>query len=356
MTAKHAVTDSTASTQLASRANERVIRSAGHGRSIAMTGTSTPLGRRLVAELAASEYVSRIVVLDTLHPGTAGPKISFYSLDLTQPAVDARLSEVLQAEQVDTFVHLSPLESPIHATAWAHELERSGTMQVLHACHKRQISKLVVTSSTLVYGPHRENPNFLRESQTLRGMHGTAFVADKLDVEAQCDKWQKDHPESVVCVLRLAFMLGQQTDNYVRRFFSRTFVPSVLGYDPLVQFLHESDALAALKLAVERDVPGPFNIASEGVLRLSSAIRLAGRLTLPMPYGPLRRAASLLWALQLCEAPAPFVALLRHLCVADIARARRELGFRPRFSARDALLQLRASPLQQDAKLLSESP
>lgn len=338
------------------RERDTIARQRRSGRSIAITGTSTGIGRRLVAELAEAPYVTRVVVLDTVHPGVTGAKVSFYSLDLTQPAVDARLAEILEAERIDTFVHLSPLEGPIHATAWAHELERSGTMQVLHACHKRGVAKLVALSSALVYGPHRDNPNFLREEQPLRGLHGAHYVADQLDVDAQIEKWREAHPDSVVTILRTAFVLGPKTHNYVRNFLSRTLVPCVLGHDPLVQFVHENDALAALMLAVERDVTGAFNIASDGLLRLSTAIRLAGGLPVPIPYATLRSLASVLWALQLCEAPAAFVALLRYLCVLDTARARRELGFRSRFNAREAILSLRSSPLADDAKLLSDAP
>lgn len=359
MTDKHSGASASSSSDpgtLAAR-NPGAIRHARlrRGRSIAITGTSRGLGRRLVAELAEADYVARIVVLDTVHPGVTGSKVSFYALDLTQPAVDARLTEVLQAERVDTFVHVSSLEGPIHGVAWAHELESSGTMQVLHACHKHQLPKLIVVSSTLVYGPHRDNPNFIREDAGLRGMHGSPFIDDQIDVERQVEKWRNDHPDSSVTVLRLGMLLGPKTDNYVTRYLSRTFAPSVLGFDPLIQVVHETDAVAALALAVERDAPGVFNIASEGVLRLSAVIRLAGRLPVPMPYGTLRRLASVLWALQLCEAPAQFVALLRHLCVVDTTCAQRELGFRSRFNVREAVLSIRDAPLQDDAKLLSEA-
>jgi len=359
MTFKHADSGSAAADELVSRDESAKLRRLRHGRgsarAIAMTGTASSLGRRLVAELAEAQHVARVVVLDTVHPGVTGSKVSFYSLDLTQPAVDARLTEVLEAEEIDTFVHLSALEGPIHATAWAHELERSGTMQVLHACHKRRIAKLITVSSALVYGPHRDNPNFLREDHPLRGLHGAHYVADQMDVEAQVEKWREKHPESFVSVLRMALVLGPKTQNFVRRYLSRTFVPSVLGYDPLVQLVHENDALAALMLAVERDVSGVFNIASEGLLRLSTAIRLAGGLPLPLPFGTLRRVASLLWALQLCEAPGAFVSLLRHLCVLDTARAQRELGFRSRYNAREAIVSLRGAAPLHDAKLLSEA-
>jgi UDP-glucose 4-epimerase len=354
MTAKHHELADAAETGLAAR-EPHGLRSARRGRVVAISGASTFLGRRLVAQLAEADDVSHIVVVDLTSPAPTSPKTIFYAMDLTQPGVEARLSEVLQAEQVDTFAHLALLESPIHATAWAHELERSGTMQVLHACHKRQLRKLVVVSSALVYGPHRDNPNFLREDHPLRGLHGAPFVADKLDVEAQVAKWHQAHPDSVVTVLRTAPMLGPTVDNYATRFLSRALVPTVLGYDPLVQFVHELDALSALMLALEQDVSGVFNIASEGVLRLSSVIRLAGRLPVPIPYAMLRRLAGLMWLAQLSEAPPPFVALLRHLCVVDTARAERELGYRPRFTSRDAVLDLRAEqPLVRDAKLLSE--
>lgn len=358
MTGKHADPDADSvkdENQIVVREREAIQRRRGARRSIAITGTCSGIGHRLVAELAEAPFVARVVVLDTVHPGVTGAKVSFYSLDLTQPSVDARLTEILEAERIDTFVHLSPLEGPIHATAWAHELERSGTMQVLHACHKRGVSKVIALSSALVYGPHRDNPNFLREDHALRGLHGVHYIADQLDVEGQLEKWRVAHPDSVVTILRTAFVVGPNIQNYVKQYLSRTLSPCVLGHDPLVQLVHEDDALAALLLAVERDVSGVFNIASEGLLRLSTAVRLAGGLPVPVPYATLRRVASVLWALQLCEAPAPFVALLRYLCVLDTARARRELGFRSRFNAREAILSLRASQLSQDAKLLSEA-
>ena len=355
MTVKHP--ESASAKDLAARDSSDAVvrrrRPGSHGRAIAVTGASTGLGRRLVAELAEAQYVARVVVLDTVHPGVTGAKVSFYALDLTQPAIDARLMEILEAEGVDTFVHMSALEGPSHATAWAHELERSGTMQVLHACHKRRMPKLVVVSSSLVYGPHRNNPNFIREDYPLNGLHGAPFVADQLDVEAQVAKWRSDHPNSQVTVLRMAPVLGPHTQNYVRRYLSRTLVPSVLGYDPLIQLLHESDARSALMLAIERDVGGIFNIASYGVLRLSKAIRLAGGVPVPLPHSTLRSVAGVLWALQLCEAPAAFVALLRHLCVVDTTLAQRELGFRSRFNAQETVLGLRGDSAESETRFLS---
>src|SRR5438876_996424 len=80
--------------------------------------------------------------------------------------------------------------------------------------------------------------------------------------------------------------------------FSRPVCPSLLGFDPLMQFLHEEDAVSALCLALVSDVRGAFNIVGEGVLPYSTVLAMLGRLPLPLPRlvaYPLGRA---LWALQ----------------------------------------------------------
>jgi UDP-glucose 4-epimerase len=157
-----------------------------------------------------------------------------------------------------------------------------------------------------------------------------------------------------VTALRLAPILGPTMDNYVARWLSRRLVPTVMGHDPLVQLLHEVDAIAALKLAIDRDAPGAFNIAGEGVLPISTIIKLAGRIHLPIPHPLFVRLAGLLWLAQLSEAPPAFVAALRYLCVVDGARAREALGFRPLYSTRDAVLDFEGALRLREARLLHE--
>lgn len=325
------------------------------GRSIAVTGANTFLGRNLIGLLEEDERVGRVVVLDVKSPNTVGAKSAFYEIDLVVPAVESRAAEILHAENVDTLVHLAFTENPTQATAWAHELESLGTMHLLAACRKHPLRKLILRSTVLVYGPHPSNPNFLTEDHPKRGMHGSHFVEDKLDVEAQVAKFIEERPECCATILRLAPILGPTVDNYLARWLSRRLVPTVMGHDPLMQFLHEVDAVAALKLAIDRDVAGAFNIVGEGVLPISTVIKLAGRLGFPIPYPIFRRIAALLWVAQLSEAPQAFVSALRYLCVADGARARTVLGFRPAYSTRDAVLDFEGALRLREARLLHEA-
>jgi len=322
---------------------------------VAITGASSFLGRNLIGLLEESERIAKIVVLDIARPTTSRDKSRFYEIDLTQPAVDSRMSEILHAEGVDTFVHLAFLSSPSPAIAWAHEFESLGTMHVLNACRERSVRKVVICSTTMVYGPHPTNPNFLTEDHPARGVRGAAFVQDKIEVEEQVRAFAASHTESIVTILRLAPLLGPSVSNHVTRWLTRRFVPTVLGFDPLVQFLHEVDAVAAVRLAMERDVAGTFNIVGDGVLPISTVIKLAGRLPVPLPYALLKQIASLLWIAQLAEAPPAYVAMLRYLCVADGARARDVLGFRAAYSTRDAVLDFESALRLREAHLLHES-
>src|SRR5690606_59256 len=105
-------------------------------RTVAITGADSFLGRNLIGLLEEDEGYGRLVALDVRRPRTAGHKTRFYEVDLTHPGVEARLAEILVAEEVDTLVHLAFLSSPTAAEAWAHELESVGTMHVLNACRQ----------------------------------------------------------------------------------------------------------------------------------------------------------------------------------------------------------------------------
>lgn len=325
-------------------------------RVVALSGADTFLGRNLVGLLEEDDRVHRIVALDVKNPSTAGAKTRFYQVDLTEPSVGARLSEILQAEEVDTFVHLAFLASPTYATAWAHELQSVGTMHVLGACREQGVRKFLLWSETLLYGPHRANPNFLTERHPLRGLSGSRFLADRIEAERETARFAEQDPKRVVTVLRLAPMLGPTVQNYVTRWLSRRLVPTMMGFDPLLQFLHELDAVAAFKLAIDRDVSGVFNIVGDGVLPVSTCVKLAGRIALPVPHFVARQANALLWAAHLNEAPPAFLDFLRYICVADGQKARDELGFLPAFTTREAVLDFGGTLRLREARLLADEP
>lgn len=331
------------------------VQRGGHGRRVvAVTGAASFLGANLVGLLEEDERIPRIVAIDVKAPTTSGPKTRAYEVDFTQPSAEARLAEILAAERVDALAHLAFLSSPTHAAAWAHELESVGTMHTLVAARQAQVQKVVLWSQTLLYGAHPGNPNFLSEAHPLRASTKEGFFTDKMAAEAEAERFAQRAPGAIVTVLRMAPILGPTVHNYLTRYLARRVVPTMMGFDPLLQFLHEVDAICALKLALDRDVPGTFNIVGEGVLPLSTVIKLAGRVAFPVPHPVAEPLVAALWLAQLVEAPPSFLRYLRFLCVADGEPARETMGFRPTYTTREALLDYANAQRLRDVRLLAE--
>jgi UDP-glucose 4-epimerase len=321
---------------------------------IAVTGAVSFLGRNLIGLLEEDERIRRIVSIDVVTPKTAGRKTRAYNVDLTEPTAEERFAEILSAEKVETVVHLAFLSSPVHATAWAHELESIGTMHVLNAARRGGVRKIVMRSHTFLYGAYPTNPNYLTEEHPLRARRAEPFFTDKIGAEADALGYT-EQGKRLVTILRTAPILGPTVRSYLARYLGQRVVPTILGFDPLWQFLHEADAVAAFKLAIDRDVPGIFNIVGDGVLPLSTVVKLSGRLALPVPRSVANAVVGALWLAQLVNAPATLLDYLQYLCVADGDRAKRELGFAPAFTTREALLDFASAQHLRDARLLSEA-
>jgi len=325
-------------------------------RVVAVTGAASFLGANLIGALEEEEAVRSLVALDARPPGTAGNKTRLYDFDLTHPAAEERLSEIFVAEGVDTVLHLAFLASPTHGRGYAHELESVGTMHLMNACRRTRVKKLVMWSQTLLYGAHPTNPNFLSEKHPLRARRTEPCLADKIEAESEALRFGKPGRGRTVTILRTAPIIGPTVDNFLTRYLSHRLVPTVLGFDPLCQFLHEADAVAAFRLAVLRDAPGVFNVTPDGVLPLSTAIRLAGRSPFPLPRALAAPLVGALWVAQVAEAPPSFFDYLEFVCVADGELARRALGFRPLYTSREAIIDFANAQHLRDVKLLSETP
>ena len=325
-------------------------------RVVAITGAAQFLGSNLIGLLEEDPTVRSIVCLDTEAPPNVGAKSRVFDVDLTEGLAEQQLAEIFAAEAVDTLVHLAFLDSPTHTAAFAHEFESVGTMHVLNACRRSKVHKVVMRSQTLLYGAHATNPNYLSEKHPLRARRTERFFADKIEAENEVLRFGRPGQGRTATVLRIAPILGPTVDNFVTRYLSHRLAPTVLGFDPLWQFVHEADAVRALRLAAVHDAPGVFNIVGNGVLPLRTVIKLAGRTSLPLPRSLASGLTSALWLTQLAEAPPAFFDYLQYICVADGALAKKELGFEPLYSSREALIDYANAQHLRDVKLLSETP
>lgn len=328
----------------------------GGALTVAVTGSTTFVGRNLIGLLEEDPNVRRILSIDVTAPDTKGPKTSHFSIDLAQTTAEARLAELFGDEGPSSVVHAAFSLSPVQDAIGVEELESVGTDRLLNACRRTRVRKVILWSHTLLYGARPTNPNFIAETQPLRARRSEPFFASKIDAEAAVLRFGRPGTGRLATVLRTAPILGPTVENYLTRYLAHRVVPTVLGFDPLWQFVHEADAMRAFKLALDRDRPGVFNIVGDGVLSLRAVVRLTGRTALPLPRSLGESLLNTLWLTHLSDMPPSFLDYLQYLCVADGSRAAQGLGFRAAYTTREALLEYVTVQRQREARLISENP
>jgi UDP-glucose 4-epimerase len=329
-------------------ASGSIVRSARRGRVVALTGACSFLGTNLIHLLEDDEAVARVVAIDTRRPPRLGHKTRHYHVDLTLRGATDRVAEILAADGVETLVHLAFLSSPTPAASFSHELESIGTLQLLQGASQTTLAQLILASQTWLYGAQPDNPSHLDETRALRAPAGEPFFADKIAAEQAASRFGEQHPETCVTVLRSAPIVGATVHNFMTRYLEQRVKVTLLGFDPLLQFVHEVDVVAAFKAAIDRAVHGTFNIVGDHVLPLSKVLARVGGTTLPLPHPAAQPLVATMWAGKLGPWPPGFVPFLRYPCVGDGLRAAEELDFVAACTSEEALADfVRARELRQ---------
>lgn len=289
------------------------------------------LGRLLTRRLHR-EGDGRVVGIDR-RPFPGRPR------DVEHVQVDIRSKkarDVFRAGDVRALVHLGVMHDPRQSGAEHHSWNVQGTLRLLDACAAYGVPKVVVLSSANVYGPRPDNPQFLSEEAPLMASQDFPAIRDLIEVDmiASSFFWKSQQTETVI--LRPVHILGgvqNAPSNYLRL----PRPPTLLGFDPMVQVIHELDVVEALVCALRPGVRGIFNVVGPGELPLSEILRELGRSPLPVPHplaGPL---LGVLWRGRVTSFPVPELDHIRYVCMVDGERARRELGFSPRHTLRETI-------------------
>jgi UDP-glucose 4-epimerase len=303
-------------------------------RVVLVTGVSRDLGARFARSLA--EENAEVVGIDVIPPRYDLGRADFIRADIRNPVI----SKVIATRGVDTVVHLAMVATPDSAGGRSSmkEINVIGTMQLLAACQKAEtFRKLVVQSSISVYGASPRDPAKFTEDMSARAQPRTGFGKDSLEIESYVRGLARRRPDVVVTTLRLANLMGAGVDSHVTRYLSLPVVPRVMGFDARLQFLHPSDAVAALLLATDRDIPGTFNVGAADIVTLTQALHKMGRPTIGVPQSATPWVATLVRRAHLVDFSADQIDALTYGRAMDTSRFTAETGFVPKFSSVAAL-------------------
>ncbi|WP_027341800.1 NAD-dependent epimerase/dehydratase family protein [Hamadaea tsunoensis] len=295
---------------------------------VLVTGVSRFLGAQVAARLAARPEVGRVFGLDAYAP-SAEIAALLGGVDVIQADLRAA-DQILGDLRVGAVAHLAVISSPDQARGGRTAMKEQnviGTMQLLAACQQAPaLRRLVVRSSTAAYGASFRDPAVFTEDTEPREVPRGGYARDILDIEAYVRGFRRRRPDVAATVLRFAPFIGTTAETSLLHYLARPTVPTVIGRDPRLQFVHVDDAMEILVRSVLEDHPGTFNVAGPGVLTLSQAVRRAGRLAVPLPEQGLSLAA----ATGRRVISHDQVDLFVHGRVVDVSRLIQEFGFVPR--------------------------
>ncbi|MGB3698929.1 MAG: NAD-dependent epimerase/dehydratase family protein [Gordonia sp. (in: high G+C Gram-positive bacteria)] len=308
-------------------------------RSVLVTGASTFLGGYLVARLAANPAIEHVVAVDSRVPSKdlmrRMGRADFLRLDIRRPAI----AKAIANYEIDTVVHAAPsiMDSVEHSAA-IKELNVVGTMQVCAACQRSpSVKRLVLRSSTMVYGAGPSDPGFFTEGTPARREPRRGYGRDLIDMEGYARGLSRRRQDIEVSILRFQSLLGPRIRTRMSAYLSLPLVPTPFGHQPRLQFLHEEDALAALAHATLHPHPGTFNIAGDGVVTLSQSVHRAGHVKLPVPGGLIAPIMGVLQGGRLPVMRSENTSYLAYGRVVDNTRMREELGFAPKYTSLETL-------------------
>jgi UDP-glucose 4-epimerase len=261
---------------------------------VLVTGASTYWGGRLAQALEKDPAVDAIIGVGTDDPICVFERTEFVRVGLQH----ALLRRIVDAAEIDTVVDSRLVVDSLQASPReAHETNVIGTMNILAACGgpHSPVRKVVVKSSAHYYGCEQDDPAFFTEGMRRPHAPHTRLESDVVEAEKAVDGFAQRNPDVTVTVLRFCNALGPDLVTTHTRLFDLPAVPSILGFDPRYQFIHEDDLVGVLRFAVERDLPGVYNAAGDGVLALSEVASLLGKPLAPIlpPWGSSLAAAAL---------------------------------------------------------------
>jgi UDP-glucose 4-epimerase len=298
---------------------------------VVVTGVSRYIAAHVAARLAADPAVGRVIGMDAADPpADLAPLLEEVEVISADPRTGGPALIDLGAEVVAHLAVVTGPEGRSGGRAAMKEQNVIGTMQLLAACQQApRLRKLVVRSSTAAYGASFRDPAVFTEETEPRQVPRGGFARDILDIEGYVRGFRRRRPDVTATVLRFAPFLGSRADTTLTRYFAMPVVPTVLGRDPRLQFVHVDDAFEVLHRSIVENHPGTFNVAGAGVLTLSQAIRRAGRIPLPVVEPGLSAAAAFAKSIGR-RFGLDQVDLFVHGRVVDTSALTKEYGFTPR--------------------------
>lgn len=248
-------------------------------KTVLVTGAAGSLAKRVIARLHGKYNV---VAVDFRRKVETDAGVPSYKVDTYKRGFE----DIFRNHKIDAVIHIGRM--------FAHESDRQrrynanvlGTKKLLELCRKYAVKQVIIHSTYFVYGASAYNPALLDEDAPLKASEVTQDLVDSVELESLAQIYLWKYPELHITILRPCNVLGPGVKNSMSLLLSRPVVPVLVGFSPLMQFLHVDDMADAMVLAFERNQPGIYNVASDDWVAYQVAVQQCGCRRLPVPSIP----------------------------------------------------------------------
>ena len=311
---------------------------------VVVVGATGNVGTSLLGALARETRVDSVLGVARRLPDAEFAKVEWARADIAEDD----LAPLFRG--ADAVVHLAWVIQPSHDAAFLRRVNIDGSVRLFEAVVAAGVPALVYASSVGAYAPGPKHRR-VDESWPLDAVPTSFYSRHKVEVERRLDAIERRFPGLRVVRLRPAFIFKRDAASGIRRLWTGPLLPSRLvrrALIPLVpqfrglrfQAVHSEDVAEAYRLAVVRDVRGAFNVAAEPPLDADELGRTLDARPLGVPPRLVRGVMDVTWRLRLQPTPPGWLDLGRSVPLLSTERARMELGWEPRRTATEAVLEL----------------
>ena len=311
---------------------------------IAVVGATGNAGTSVLASLILDPQVESIVGIARRKPEIDLDKVEWAQADIAH----SDLTPLFRG--ADVVIHLAWLIQPSRDRSVTKAVNQEGSRRVFAATVEAGVPALVYASSVGAYSPGPKDYG-VDESWPTDGIPTSFYSVDKAATERMLDSLEDAEPELRVVRLRPGLIFKKEAGAGVRRLFAGPFLPSPLVHPRLLkvipdipdlrfQCVHSYDVAEAYRLAATTDAHGAFNIATDPVIDPPVLAELFGAKLVPVSGSAVRAFTRATWKARLQPTPEGWVDLALQTPILDTKRARVDLGWEPRFTSQQALLDL----------------
>jgi UDP-glucose 4-epimerase len=308
---------------------------------ILITGITGGLARQVVVRLRRR---FRIIGVDNRRPKRKLVGVEhFYRIRYTQSSFE----NIFRSHPIKKVLHLGRLlqgELQDHGVTTYGQMHQNtvGTEKLLALADKYDLNQAIILSTYHVYGALPDNPIFMNEDWNLRASLNFPDLRDVVEMDYAAHIWKWKHRNKIkTAILRPTNIVGPLMKNTFTRYLKGPLSPTIMGFNPMIQTIHEKDMSSIIVGVLEAGLHGTYNVAPKEVISLKEALEIAGSKAVPLPlpvlFGVTQQLGSL-WQ----SIPKHLLEFLQYPCIIDGSKLLKKLDhFKFRYTIREALDSLR---------------